>query len=56
MDRPCINQLFGISDTESSWPECLGSAHCDFLVEFVRQAQEREEAVVNSFLEQAGEL
>jgi hypothetical protein len=37
-------------ETESSWSECLSDGHMQYLLERVRQSEEREQAAVDAFL------
>jgi hypothetical protein len=39
-----------IYQSESSWAECLSSAHLNFIADFVERAQAREKAVIDRFL------
>jgi hypothetical protein len=39
-------------ETESSWSECLSDGHIQFLLEFVRQSEEREQAAIDQFLKE----
>lgn len=46
-----LARVFGHSDQcESSWEECLSWAHRDYIIDRVRQDEEREQAVIDEFL------
>lgn len=47
-----LPRLYGISlDTESSWEECLSSAHRQFVLEYLEAIQAKEAAIIDQFLE-----
>ena len=46
MERP-----FGMSnETESSWQEWLSEAHANFILAYIELQEQRERAVIDSFL------
>ena len=51
-EKPNIYRLFGVSpESESSERESLGRLHQEFILEVIRQEQEREQAAIDNFLE-----
>lgn len=46
-----LARIFGHSDLcESSWAECLSSAHREYIIDRVQQEEAHEEEIINQFL------
>jgi hypothetical protein len=51
MEKATIHQPFGASSqTESSWEDCLSSAHWQFVLAYLESAQAHEAAIIEQFL------